>query len=146
MTFKDIELVREGSIALIVLARPVARSRSTIGSTGKFQGAVRRLFRMPKPTVAAIDGAAVTIGCELALACDYRLVTERALFQESRSASACCLGSAVCSLLPRIVGLGLANEMVLRGRSVGGAEAVRIGLAGELIQPELLRARARARR
>jgi enoyl-CoA hydratase/carnithine racemase len=50
---------------------------------GEFQGAVRRLFRMPKPTVAAIDGAAVTIGWELALACDCWLVTERALFEES---------------------------------------------------------------
>jgi len=107
-----------------------------------FQGAVRRIFRSPKPTLAAVDGAAVTVGSELALACDFRIVGPRARFQQSwiRLGLVPPLGGTW--LLPRMIGIARANEMILRGRPVEAEEAVRIGLASELVASEALRARA----
>jgi enoyl-CoA hydratase/carnithine racemase len=109
---------------------------------GPFQGAVRRIFRSTKPTVAAIDGAAVTVGCELALACDFRVVTERATLQESWIKVGLLPALGGMYLLPRLVGLARANEMVLRGRGISGREAVQFGLATELVEPDHLRDRA----
>ncbi len=106
-----------------------------------FQGAARRLFRFAKPTVAAVGGAAITVGCELALACDFRIGTEKSLFQESWIKLGLLPPLGGMFLLPRIVGLTRANEMILRGRAVRGEEALRIGLVSELVAPEALRAR-----
>jgi enoyl-CoA hydratase/carnithine racemase len=110
-----------------------------------FVGAARRLWRCPKPTVAAVNGVAVTVGCEIALACDLRIVSEKAVFHQSwlRLGLLPPLGGAV--LLPRIVGLARATEMILDAKPVGGREAVEIGLASELVSAEMLRARAAER-
>ena len=107
-----------------------------------FQGAVRRIYHSGKPTVAAIDGAAITVGCELALACDFRIVTERAFFQESwiRVGLLPALGGMY--LLPKLVGLSRAKDMVLRAQAISGREALQIGLATELVDAEQLRGRA----
>ena len=101
-----------------------------------FQGAARRLFHCPKPTVAAISGAAVTVGCELALACDFRIVSPNAQFQESWIKLGLLPPLGGLYLLPRMVGLSLASEMVLRGRAVHAEEALRIGLASQGAESE----------
>jgi len=101
-----------------------------------FQGAARRLFHCPKPTVAAVNGAAVTVACELALACDFRLVSPSAQLQESWIRLGLMPPLGGLYLLPRMVGLGLAAEMTLRGRAVGAQEAVRTGLASEAVDSE----------
>ncbi len=103
-----------------------------------FKGAAERLYRCTKPTVAAVQGAAVTVGCELALACDFRLVGQRARFQESWIRLGLMPPLGGLFLLPRIVGLARASEMVLRGRPVDADEAVAIGLANELVPEEQL--------
>jgi enoyl-CoA hydratase/carnithine racemase len=110
-----------------------------------FVGAARRLWRCPKPTVAAVNGAAVTVGCEIALVCDLRIVSEATVFHESwlRLGLLPPLGGAV--LLPRMVGLGRATEMILDTRAVNGREALDMGLAGELVALDGLRARAAER-
>jgi enoyl-CoA hydratase/carnithine racemase len=110
-----------------------------------FIGAARRLWRCPKPTVAAVNGHAVTVGCELALACDIRVGCPSTVFHESwlRLGLLAPLGGAV--LLPRIVGLARAKEMLLGGRAVGGHEALAIGLVSELVAAEELRQRATER-
>jgi len=98
-----------------------------------FQGATRRLIACSKPTVAAISGGAFTVGAELALACDVRLVDRSAYFSESwlELALIAPLGGAMW--LPRMVGLGRAKEMLLECRRVGAEEAVAIGLASEVL-------------
>ena len=98
-----------------------------------FQGAARRVHLCKKPVVAAIGGAAVTVGCELAIACDFRIVTENAFFQQSwiKLGLIGPLGSA--KLLPQIVGWAVAKDMMLRARPVRGAEALVLGLATELV-------------
>ncbi|HQR03335.1 MAG: enoyl-CoA hydratase/isomerase family protein [Proteobacteria bacterium] len=109
-----------------------------------FQNAVKRLYQCPKPTIAAIGGAAVTVGCELALACDFRIVTEHASFQESWIRLGLMAPLGGMKKLPALVGYGLATDMMLRGRAVGGAEAVSAGLAHRLVVPGDLDAEALA--
>jgi enoyl-CoA hydratase/carnithine racemase len=98
-----------------------------------FQGAARRIYHCPKPTLAVVNGAAVTVGCELALACDFRLVTPTAQFQESWIRLGLMPPLGGLFLLPRLVGLGRAAELCLAGRPVGADEALRIGLASEVV-------------
>ncbi|PJG48389.1 hypothetical protein CAF53_09145 [Sphingobium sp. LB126] len=101
-----------------------------------FQGAAKRIHGCPKPVVAAIGGAAVTVGFELAIAADFRIVTDRAMFQQSwiRLGLIGPLGSL--KLLPAMVGWQMAKDIMLRMRAIGGDEAVKIGLATELVAEE----------
>jgi len=98
-----------------------------------FQGAVRRIYHCPKPTIAAIDGMAITVGCEMALACDFRIITAEAQFQESWIKLGLMPPLGGLFLLPRLVGLGKACEIALTGRPVGAEESLRIGLATEVV-------------
>lgn len=103
-----------------------------------FQGASKRLYNCPKPTVAAIGGAAITVGCELAIACDFRVVTHRASFRESWIRLGLIPPLGGLKKLPALVGYRLASEMVLRGREVRGEEAVAVGLANDLVAEDAL--------
>ncbi len=107
-----------------------------------FQGAIRMLYAYPKPTVAAIGGAAFTLGCEAALACDFRVVTEGAVFEESWIRLGMMPPLGGLKMLPALIGYGKAADMILRARRVGGAEAVDIGLAHMLVAGDELEARA----
>jgi enoyl-CoA hydratase/carnithine racemase len=108
-----------------------------------FQGAARRIYHCLKPTVALIAGAAVTVGCELSLSCDFRLVAEGAFFQESWIKLGLLPPLGGLFLLPRLVGLGRANQMVLRAEAVSAEMAVSIGLATEVCKREELDSRGR---
>jgi enoyl-CoA hydratase/carnithine racemase len=110
-----------------------------------FQGVTRRLHRSVKPTLAAVAGAAVTVGAEIALACDVRVGTPDARFDEGwiRIGLMPPLGGAM--LLPRIVGMTAAKEMILESRVVSGAEALQLGLLNEIVEPDRLRARVQER-
>jgi enoyl-CoA hydratase/carnithine racemase len=106
------------------------------------QGAARRLYSCGKPTVAAISGAAVTLGCEFALQCDFRLVDETASFHEAWVRFGLIPPLGGVALLPQLVGLSLASEIILRGRRIHAQEAVRIGLANEAVPAGELMERA----
>lgn len=109
-----------------------------------FQGAARRIYHCRKPTLALVSGAAVTVGCELALACDFRLVADNAFFQESWIKLGIMPPLGGLFLLPRLVGLGRASQMVLRGQPVKAEEAERIGLASEIVAVDALAERGHA--
>lgn len=106
-----------------------------------FQGAARAIYRCPKPTLALVQGAAVTVGCELALACDFRVAADNVMFQESWIKLGIMPPLGGTFLLPRIVGLGRAMEMCLRGKQVRGEEALHIGLVSEVVPKDDLAAR-----
>jgi len=111
---------------------------------GNFQGAARALWHCPKPTVAAFSGAAVTVGCELALVCDFRIASETAFLQESWIKLGLLPALGGMMLLPRFIGIGPATDMILRGRPMRADEALRLGLVQEVVPVEELAARAQA--
>ena len=106
-----------------------------------FQGAARAIYRCPKPTLALVQGAAVTVGCELALACDFRVAADSAMFQESWIKLGIMPPLGGTFLLPRLIGLGRAMDMCLRGKQVRAEEALQIGLVGEVVARDELAAR-----
>jgi enoyl-CoA hydratase/carnithine racemase len=103
-----------------------------------FLGAVRKVALCPKPTVAALQGAAITVGCELAIACDFRIAAESVDLRETWIKVGLIPPLGGMFLLPRLIGLSKAREMVLTGRSVLAEEAERIGLVSRVVPDERL--------
>jgi enoyl-CoA hydratase/carnithine racemase len=106
---------------------------------------VKAMRACPQPIVAAVDGACAGAGAILAMASDLRLGTERSrvafLFVRVGLAG-CDMGA--CAMLPRIIGLGRAAELLYMGRSISGRQAYEWGFYNELAAPEALHERARA--
>ena len=97
------------------------------------------LRNLPQPVVAAVNGPAAGGGLALALASDVRICSPEARFNVAFvkiGLSGCDVG--VSHLLPRIVGLGRASELMLTGRQVGADEAARIGLANDVVASDEL--------
>lgn len=106
-----------------------------------FHGAIRALVTSGRPTIACVDGAAAGFGCDLALACDLRIVSDRATFGEVFVRRGLMPDGGGTWLLPRIVGLGRALELLLTGDLVPADEAHRIGLANRVVPAAELAAR-----
>lgn len=98
-----------------------------------FQGATRALRHCSKPVVAAVHGGAYGAGCEVAVACDFRIVSEDAVFCENWVDMGAMPPLGGLFLLPRLVGLERASDMVMRATKVGGRRAVEIGLATDCV-------------
>lgn len=108
--------------------------RRTVYST--FQGATRALRLCGKPVVAAVNGPAIGAGCELAVACDFRVASREAVFCESWVDLGIMPPLGGLYLLPRLIGLERATDMAMRATRISGAEAKAIGLATEVADPE----------
>jgi 2-(1,2-epoxy-1,2-dihydrophenyl)acetyl-CoA isomerase len=93
------------------------------------QAFIRELWELDKPTVAAVNGAAVGPGAHLALACDFVLVHESTRFMWSFARWGLVVDAGGAYLLPRLVGLPRAKAMVMLGEGATGQEAVDLGLA-----------------
>jgi enoyl-CoA hydratase/carnithine racemase len=91
--------------------------------------AVGALHGFPKPTIAAVNGAAAGLGCDLALACDFIVAAEDAAFSMSFVKRGLVSDGGGMYFLPRRVGLPRAKEMIFTGRSIDAKEALAIGLA-----------------
>ncbi|WP_066871502.1 short-chain-enoyl-CoA hydratase [Clostridium mediterraneense] len=98
----------------------------------------RRLENLDKPVIAAISGFALGGGCELAMACDIRIASEKAKFAQPEAGLGITPGFGGTQRLPRLVGTGVAKEMIYTGRIVKADEALRIGLINKVVSPELL--------
>ncbi len=109
-----------------------------------FHGLIRAIRGFDGPVVAAIDGPAVGFGCDMALACDLRLVSERARFGEVFVKRGLMPDGGATWSLPRLVGVGRALELMLTGDPVEPAEAVRIGLANRVLPTADFETAARA--
>jgi enoyl-CoA hydratase/carnithine racemase len=94
-----------------------------------FQQSVRLITAAEKPVIAAVDGAAVGFGADLALACDLRLVSDRAYLQEKFVGIGLMPDGGGTFHLPRLVGLGRALELLLLGERIEATQAVGLGLA-----------------
>lgn len=104
--------------------------------------AVGALHGLPKPTIAAVNGAAAGLGCDLALACDFIVAAEDAAFTMSFVKRGLVSDGGGMYFLPRRVGLPRAKEMIFTGRSVDAKEALAIGLADRVSEPAALVANA----
>jgi enoyl-CoA hydratase len=107
------------------------------------QRAFAALEGMPQPVLAAVGGFALGGGCELALACDLILASERAKFGQPEVNLGVTPGFGATQRLSRRVGIGKAREMIYTGMTIDAAEALRIGLADAVFRPEELLAKAR---
>ena len=96
------------------------------------------------PVIAAVDGYAAGIGCDFALTCDLRLITERARFAELFARVGLIPDGGGTYLLPRLVGLGRAMELMFTGRDVLAEEALQIGLANHVFAIENFAAEVQA--
>ena len=95
---------------------------------------IRELWELDKPTVAAVNGAAVGPGAHLALACDFVLVHPRTRFMWSFAKWGLVADAGGAYLLPRLVGLPRAKAMIMLGEGATGAEAVDLGLAYRCVE------------
>lgn len=130
--------VRSGEVAA-----EEAEERGTIFEEGRLlhpinMNVILGLQRMGKPTIAMMNGAAVGGGFDIALACDMRVGSENARFMVAFTRIGIVPGSGGAWLLPRIVGLPKACELIFSGDFVGAEEAYRIGLLNKLVAADRL--------
>jgi 2-(1,2-epoxy-1,2-dihydrophenyl)acetyl-CoA isomerase len=102
------------------------------------QSFIKELWELDKPTVAAVNGAAVGPGAHLALACDFVIVHEDTRFLWSFARWGLVVDAGGAYLLPRLVGLPRAKAMVMLGDGAKGQEAVELGLAYRCVPAEEL--------
>ena len=91
-----------------------------------------------KPVIAAVNGYALGGGCEIALSCHLRIASDNAVFAQPEVKIGLLPGWGGTQRLPRIIGRGLANEVILTGRNVIAKEALNIGLVNKVVPQEEL--------
>jgi enoyl-CoA hydratase len=99
----------------------------------------RALEMLPVPAIALVNGFALGGGCELAMACDWIIASERAMFGQPEVNLGVVAGFGGTQRLPRLVGRALAMELLVTGRMVKADEALRIGLANQVVSGDQLR-------
>lgn len=112
--------------------------------TAAFHAALNAVAEIPRFVIAAVSGYALGGGCELALACDYRIAGERAVFGQPEILLGIIPGGGGTQRLPRLIGRSKAKEMMITGRQVKAEEALRFGLVDEVVASDDLHERALA--
>ena len=102
------------------------------------QAVFRQLEALPQPVIAVVNGYALGGGCELALACDIRLASENAKFGQPEVTLGLTAGFGGTQRLPRLVGAGVASELLLSGDIIDAYEALRVGLVNHVYPPDML--------
>lgn len=97
-----------------------------------------KIESIEKPVIAAVNGYALGGGCELSLSCDIRIASTKAVFGQPEVGLGVipCFGGT--QRLPRLIGSGIAKELIYTGRQVRAEEALSVGLVNKVVEPELL--------
>jgi enoyl-CoA hydratase/carnithine racemase len=130
-----IDISQLGNLGGAALLRPFRRDCIDL---------VNLLEEMPKPVIAQIHGACLGLGAEIALACDMRVMSEDALFGLPETKLGLIPDVGGSSRLPAVVGLGIAKELIMTGRTIDAAECLRIGAANRVAPPDELDAATQA--
>ncbi len=102
------------------------------------------LYNLEVPTIAAVNGAAIGAGCDLACMCDIRIAANTAKFSESFIKVGLVPGDGGAWLLPRVVGMSKAAEMSFTGDAINAEQALACGLVSKVVSPDSLMDEARA--
>ncbi|MEO8555799.1 MAG: enoyl-CoA hydratase/isomerase family protein, partial [Actinomycetota bacterium] len=116
-----------------------------VDRSAALQAAFIAIARIPKPTVAAITGYALGAGCELTLACDFRVAADNAKLGQPEVLLGVIPGAGGTQRLSRLIGPARAKDMIFTGRFVAAEEALAIGLVDEVVAPEDVYSAARRR-
>lgn len=100
------------------------------------QDVLNDIENLNKPVIAAIDGFALGGGCELAMACDIRIATDRSRLGQPEVNLGIIPGAGGTQRLHRLVGMGKAKELIFTGSIIDAFEAERIGLVNRVVSPE----------
>jgi 2-(1,2-epoxy-1,2-dihydrophenyl)acetyl-CoA isomerase len=115
---------------------------------GKYRDGIQRIPRafqkLRVPIIAAVNGAAIGAGNDLACMCDLRIASSNARFAESFVKVGIVPGDGGCWLLPRVIGPAMAAELALTGDTIDAEQALRIGLVSRVVSPEGLMSEALA--
>lgn len=98
----------------------------------------RSIEQMSKPVIAAVNGFALGGGCELAMCCDFRLASNRARFGQPEVGLGITPGFGGTQRLARLVGPGMAKQLLFTAQTITAEEALRIGLVNMVTEPEEL--------
>lgn len=98
----------------------------------------RKLETLEKPVIAAVNGFALGGGCELSMACDIRIASSRAKFGQPEVGLGITPGFGGTQRLARLIGTGMAKQLIYTGDIINAEEALRIGLVNKVVEPEQL--------
>jgi enoyl-CoA hydratase len=104
----------------------------------RMQRITKSLIDMPVPVIAAVNGYALGAGAELAILCDIRIASEKARFGFPEVKVGSFETNGVTHILPRLVGLGKAKELMMTGEHITAEEALRVGLVERVVPHENL--------
>ncbi len=100
----------------------------------RFHQAILEIRRMPKPVIAAINGVAAGGGFSLALACDFRVMAEPATLRQAYTSNGLCIDGGGSFMLPRLVGLARAMEIMAFDQPIASAQAMAWGLVTKVVE------------
>jgi len=117
-----------------VLAFPHGPSAALHELAARFHQAILEIRRMPKPVIAAVNGIAAGAGFPLALACDFRVMAKSAAFRQAYTSNGLCIDGGGSFILPRVVGLARAMEIMAFDRLISSEQALSWGLATKVVE------------
>lgn len=139
----DVVIITGSGEKAFVAGADIAYMQGLTAMEGRAFGALgqqvfRNIEQFPKPVIAAVNGFALGGGCELAMCCDFRLASTRARFGQPEVGLGITPGFGGTQRLARLIGPGMAKQLLYTGQTIGAEDAFRIGLVNMVTEPDKL--------